>query len=56
MDDKRGQNTIEYLLLLVIILLFLVVSLSPNGMFSRAIEFSLNSMAEGTNSILDGTW
>ena len=56
MGDRRGQNTIEYILLLATILLFLVTVLSPAGFFSKAIEGSLNSMAEGTNSILESTW
>jgi len=56
LESTRGQNTVEYILLLAIIFMFIIASLSPNGFFARAVENSINMAGVGVNSILDSTW
>jgi len=56
LKSNRGQNTVEYILLLVIVFGFISVSLSPMGFFSRSVEQSINLAGQGVNTILDSTW
>lgn len=38
---KRGQNVIEYILLIVAVLVVFIVFLSPQGVYKRALENTL---------------
>ena len=46
-NDKSGQNIIEYILLLVLVISLLIVALGPNGFFTKRIDGALNAAFNG---------
>ena len=51
---NHGQNTIEYLLLFVAVVLVFIVFLAPQGPFHRAIEHTLlNGTIDQIQSAID---
>ena len=47
MNNRSGQNLIEYVLLLVLVITLLVIVLGPNGVFTRRIDGTLNAAFNG---------
>lgn len=46
-NKRSGQNTIEYILLFVLVITLLIVALGPNGIFSKSIDGALNAAVNG---------
>ena len=47
---KKGQSTVEYIILVAAVIAALIVFLSPNGPFKSAFG---NTLATGTNGMTD---
>jgi uncharacterized protein (UPF0333 family) len=47
---KKGQSTVEYIILVAAILAALIIFLQPNGIFSSAVNETFTS---GTNGMQD---
>ena len=47
---KKGQSTVEYIILVAAVLAVIIVFLKPNGVFSTALNDTLKT---GTNGMLD---
>ena len=51
---QKGQNTIEYLLLVVAVLAVLIIFLRPQGEYKKAVEhIALNSANEKLHHLSD---
>jgi len=55
-NNKKGQNAIEYMLLLALVIIIILVALSPTGFLSQGIDDSLNIATDSINIILTNTW
>ena len=45
MKDRKGQNVVEYILLVAAVVVVFILFLGPNGPFKKAVE---NSLMKGT--------
>lgn len=56
--DKRGQSTIEYILLVTAVLAFLISFLQTGGIFQREVNATytagLNTMSLASDRLFDG--
>ena len=51
MRNNRGQNAVEYVLLVVAVLTILIIFLSPHGKYKSAVE---NTLFSGTVNQIQG--
>ena len=52
LNDPRGQNVIEYILLVVAVVVVFIIFLNPQGKYKAAIE---NKLFDGTVKQLENT-
>lgn len=49
--QRKGQSTVEYIILVAAILAALIIFLRPNGVFQNAFTQSLNTGTQGMTEI-----
>ena len=49
--NNRGQNVVEYILLITAVVLVFIVLMAPQGRFHKAVETNLNSLPSAINSL-----
>jgi len=50
---RKGQSTVEYIILVAAVLAVFLVFLSPDGVFTKSLNSTLNSMATGVDDMSD---
>ncbi len=55
-NNRKGQNAIEYMLLLAAVVLVLLVALRPNGFLTQALNRSLNASFSGVSEMTSGVY
>ena len=52
-NTKKAQGTFEYILLVAGVLVVLIVFLNPFGVFRYRVEYTLNSVTDLANNIVE---
>ncbi|HLF17358.1 MAG TPA: hypothetical protein VI749_00485 [Candidatus Omnitrophota bacterium] len=56
LQNRKGQNAIEYILLFVCVILAIWAALAPGGFLTQSIDQSLDLSITGLENIVNSTW
>ncbi len=51
LKNKRGQSTLEYIILVTAVVAVLLVFLGPSGIFRSTYNSTLNTVTDGMNNM-----
>jgi len=55
-ENRQGQNAVEYLLVFMLVIIVIVAALAPNGFLTRALENTIDMSISSMEIIVNSAW